>query len=71
MEIRIQDNFLTQHVLELSRGENVLYIVCQNVKTHEQLGNSDHKQIHFDIKIKSEIKNKNAGKTSTKIDIKI
>ena len=25
-----------------------------NVKIHEPLGNSDHKQIHFDINVKSE-----------------
>ena len=29
-----------------------------NVKIHEPLGNSDHNQIHFDIKVKSESKNK-------------
>ena len=54
----IQDNVLTQHVLEPTRGENVLDIVLSsqnelvdNVKIHEPLGNSDHNQIHFDIKI--------------------
>ena len=30
-----------------------------NVKIHEPLGNSDHNQIHFDIRVKSESKNKN------------
>ena len=42
----IQDSFLTQHVLEPTRGENVLYIVLSsqkelvdNVKIHEPLGN--------------------------------
>ena len=30
-----------------------------NVKMHEQLGNSDHNQIHVDIKVKSENNNKN------------
>ena len=46
-------------------GENALYIVLSsqqklvdNVKIHEPLGNSDHNQIHFDINIKSESKNK-------------
>ena len=29
-----------------------------NVKLHEPLGNSDHNQIHFDINVKSERKNK-------------
>ena len=60
----IQDSFLTQHVLEPTRGENVLDIVLSsqnelvdNVKIHEPLGNSDHSQIHFDINVKSESKN--------------
>ena len=60
----IQDSFLTQHVLEPTRGENVLDLVLSyqnelmdNVKIHEPLGNSDHNQIHFDIKIKSESTN--------------
>ena len=61
--ILIQDSFLTQHVLEPTRGENVLDIVLSsqkelvdNVKIHEPLGNSDHNQIHFDINVKSESK---------------
>ena len=61
----IQDSFLTQHVLEPTSGENVLDIVLSsqkelvnNLKTHEPLGNSDHNQIHFDINVKSESKNK-------------
>ena len=29
-----------------------------NVKIHEPLGNSDHNQIHFDIKVKPESTNK-------------
>ena len=29
-----------------------------NVKIHGPLGNSDHNQIHFDINVKSESKNK-------------
>ena len=29
-----------------------------NVKIHEPLRNSDHNQIHFDINVKSESKNK-------------
>ena len=51
-------------LLEPTREENVLDIVLSsqkelvdNVKIHEQLGNSDHNQIHFDITVKSESKN--------------
>ena len=65
----IQDSFLTQHVLEPTRGENVLDIVLSsqkelvdNVKIFEPLGNSDHNQIHFDINVKSVSKNKKAYK---------
>ena len=61
----IQDSFLTQHVLEPTRGENVLDIILssqkelvENLKIHEPLGNSDHNQIHFDINAKSGSKNK-------------
>ena len=75
----IQDSFLTQHVLEPTRGKIVLYIVLStqkelvdNVKIHEPLGNSDHNQIHFDINVNSESKNKKRiGETSTKVTIKI
>ena len=75
----IQESFLTQHVLEPTRGENILYIVLSsqkelvdNVKIHEQLGNSEHNQIHFDINVKSKSKNKKRiGETSTKVTIKI
>ena len=52
-------------MLEPTRGKNVLDIVLSlqnelvdNVKIHEPLGNSDHNQIHFDINVKSESKNK-------------
>ena len=65
----IQDSFLTQHVLEPTRGENVLDIVLSSqkelvdiVKIVEPLGNSDHNQIHFDINVKSESKNKKTYK---------
>ena len=61
----IQESFLNQHVLEPTRGENVLDIVLSsqqelvdNVKMHEPWGNSDHNQIHFDIIVKSESINK-------------
>ena len=60
----IQDSLFNQHVLEPTRGENVLDIVLSsqkelvdNVKMHEPLGNSDNNQIHFDINVKSESKN--------------
>ena len=56
-----QDSFLSQHVLEATRGENVLDIVLSsqkefvdNVKICEPLGCSDHNQIYFIIKVKGE-----------------
>ena len=62
----MQDSFLAQHVLEPTRGDNALDLVLfsqndlvDNVKIHEPLGNSDHNQIYFDIKVKSESENKN------------
>ena len=55
-----QDCFLTQHVLEPTRGGNVLDLILSsqnelvdNVKVHEPLGSSDHIQIHFNIKVKT------------------
>ena len=57
----IQDSFLTQHVLEPTRGDNVLSSqkeLVDNIKIHEPLGNSDHNQIHFHIDVKPESKNK-------------
>ena len=43
-----------------------------NVKIHEPLGNGDHNQIHFDIKVKSENQNqKHIGETSTKVNVRI
>ena len=62
---------------EQTRGENVLDIVLSSQnelvdKIHEPLGNSDHNQIHFDIKVQSESKNKkHTGETSKKVNIKI
>ena len=57
----VQDSFLTQHVLELTRGENVLDIVLSsqkefidNVRIYEPLGCIDHNQIYFIIKVKGE-----------------
>ena len=55
----VQDNFLTQHVLEPTRAARILYIVLSsqkefvdNVLIQEPLGSSDHNQLHFNIKIK-------------------
>ena len=66
-------------MLEPIRGENVLDTVLSSqnelvdiVKIYDPLGNSDNNQIHFDIKVKSESKDKkNTGETSTKVNIKI
>ena len=55
----VQDNFLTQHVLEPPRASTVLDIVLSsqkefvdNVEIQEPLGRSDHNQLHFNINIK-------------------
>ena len=56
----VQDNFLTQHGLELTKAERVLDIVLSSQKEvvdviiQEKLGSSDHNQLHFNIKIKSD-----------------
>ena len=57
----VQDSFLIQHVLEPTRGENVLDIVLSsqkefidNVRICEPLGCSDHNQIYFIIKVNGE-----------------
>ena len=57
----VQDSFLTQHVLEPTRGENVLDIVLSsqkelidNIRIFEPLGRSDHNEIYFIIKVKGE-----------------
>ena len=57
----VQDNFVTQHVLEPTRAARVLDIVLSsqkecvdNVVIQESLGSSDHNQLHFNIKIKSD-----------------
>ena len=57
----VQDNFLTQHVLEPTRAARVLYIVLSsqkefvdNVVIQEPLGSSDHNQLHININIKSD-----------------
>ena len=56
----VQDNFLTQHVLEPTRAARILDIVLSSQKEfvdkvviQEPLGSSDHNQLHFNIKIKS------------------
>ena len=57
----VQDNFLTQHVLEPTRATRVLDIVLSsqkefvdNVVIQEPLGSSDHNQLHFNINTKSD-----------------
>ena len=57
----VQDNFLTQHVLEPTRAARVLDIVlssqkefADNVVIQEPLVSSDHNQLHFNINIKSD-----------------
>ena len=57
----VQDNFLTQHVLEPTRVARILDIVLSsqkefvdNIVIQEPLGSSDHNQLHFNIKIKSD-----------------
>ena len=57
----VQDNFLTQHVLEPTRAARVLAIVLSsqkefvdNVVIQEPLSSSDHKQLNFNINVKSD-----------------
>ncbi len=57
----VQDNLLTQHVLEPTRAERVLDIVLSSQKEivdkvvrQEPLGSSDHNQLHFNINVKSD-----------------
>ena len=57
----VQDNLLSQHVLEPTRATRVLYIVLSsqkelvdNVKIKETLSSRDHNQMHFNINIKSD-----------------
>ena len=57
----MQDNFLTQHVLEPTRATRVFYIVLSsqkefvdNVVIIEPFGSTDRSQLHFDINIKSD-----------------
>ena len=64
----VQDNFLTQHVLEPTRAARVLDIVLSsqkefvdNVVIQEPLGSSDRNQLHFNITIKSDKTINNVG----------
>ena len=64
-------------MLEPTRGENVVDLVLysqnelvDNVKIHEPFGNSDHNQIHFDIKVKSESTNKKNRRNFHKVKYK-
>ena len=57
----VQDSFLSQHVLESTRGKNVLDIVLSShkefvdcLKICEPLGCSDHNHIYFITKVKGE-----------------
>ena len=57
----VQVNFLTQHVLEPTRAARILDIVLSsqkefvdNVVIQEPVGSSDHNQLHFNIKLKSD-----------------
>ena len=57
----VQDNLLTQHVVEPTRAARVLDIVLSshkyfagNVVIQEPLGSSDHNQLHFNINVKSD-----------------
>ena len=57
----VQDNFLTQHILEPTRATRVLDITLfsqkefvDNVVIQEPLGSSDHNQLQFIINIKSD-----------------
>ena len=56
----VQDNFLTQHVLEPTRAARILDIVLSSQKQfvdnviQEPLGSSDQNQLYFNFKIKSD-----------------
>ena len=74
----VQDSFLSQHVLEATRGENVLDIVLSsrkefvdNIKICEPLGCNYHNQIYFIIKVKRKRNRKiRYRKTFSKEDIR-
>ena len=58
----IQESFLNQHIDIVLSSQSEL---VGNVKIHEPLGNSDHNQIYFYIKVNQKIK-RNTGESSTK-----
>ena len=71
----VQDNFLTQHVLEPTRAARILDIVLSsqkkfvdNVVIQEPLGSSVHNQLHFNIKKIRQ--NKNVGGILGKVTIR-
>ena len=74
----VQDNFLSQHVLEPTRATRILDIMLSsqkelvdNVNIKEPLGSSDHNQMHFNIKKnQTEQKLNNAGGILGKATIK-
>ena len=56
----VQDCFLTQHVSEPTRGDNILDLILStqkemidNVRVIEPLGKSDHSQIQFNLRVKT------------------
>ena len=58
--ILVQDCFLTQHVSEPTRGDNILDLILStqkemidNVRVVEPLGKSDHSQIQFNLRVKT------------------
>ena len=62
----VQNSFLSQHVLEPTKGENVLAIVLSsgkefvdNVKICEPLGCRDHNQTYFNHQSKRRTESKN------------
>ena len=49
-----QDCFLTQHVLEPTRGGNVLDLMLSSQnELVDNVGSSDHNQIHFNITVQT------------------
>ena len=55
----VNDNFLTQHVLTKTRGENILDLVLtnskikiQNLEVRESISNSDHSIIRLELELK-------------------
>ena len=70
----VQDCFLTQHVSEPTRGDNILDLILStqkemidNVRVVEPLGKSDHSQIQFNLRVKTV----NKGTKQKRRDFKI